>query len=402
MPGCQLGRNKIKRFKKWNDWLRDAESKMRFLSITEGAQKVDFLRSCAGGELIEFWSKEVRIRFEDIPANQATGAAAQAKHTYNEVVRETTTALRKYVSRDRMLMELLRMEQGSKSFNEFLAEVEDYENLIGADERPLDSSDLKRISLLAGMKDRTLAEKALAEDYNLTRIIQAGINRESSKENVEAMQQKTSASTNRIASEEAEMQGGDLEARVNHLQAELADVMKLRSSGKYSTKFKQGGSKTKCPNCTFQHWEEGKCPAKGRTCNSCGKEGHYSKSQTCKKSKKVTARRVEQEQTEKEPTTESDSSDSEEEQTYRVQTHREKEWPGVKSKSRRTKQIHHITEVRQVSGRKKPGTRWVKVKVGGEDLDMYCNTGSKLSIIPPNLYKRRMGEVVAAKCHLRA
>ena len=76
MPGCQLGRNKITRFKKWNDWLRDAESKMRFLSITEGAQKVDFLRSCAGGELIEFWSKEVRIRFEDIPANQATGAAA--------------------------------------------------------------------------------------------------------------------------------------------------------------------------------------------------------------------------------------------------------------------------------------------------------------------------------------
>ena len=51
MPGCQLGRNKIKRFKKWNDWLRDAESKMRFLSIAEGSQKVDFLRSCAGGEL---------------------------------------------------------------------------------------------------------------------------------------------------------------------------------------------------------------------------------------------------------------------------------------------------------------------------------------------------------------
>ena len=66
-----------------------------------------------------------------------------------------------------MLMELLRMEQGSKGFNEFLAEVEDYENLIGADEKPLDSSDLKRISLLAGMKDRTLAEKALAEDQGL-------------------------------------------------------------------------------------------------------------------------------------------------------------------------------------------------------------------------------------------
>ena len=31
MPPCNLGKDKIKRFKKWSNWLKDAENKMRFL-----------------------------------------------------------------------------------------------------------------------------------------------------------------------------------------------------------------------------------------------------------------------------------------------------------------------------------------------------------------------------------
>ena len=30
IPPCHLGRNKVKRYKKWADWLRDAEAKMVF------------------------------------------------------------------------------------------------------------------------------------------------------------------------------------------------------------------------------------------------------------------------------------------------------------------------------------------------------------------------------------
>ena len=51
MGPCMLGKDKLKRPKKGTDWHKDAKNKMRFLGITESAQKMNFLRSCAGAEL---------------------------------------------------------------------------------------------------------------------------------------------------------------------------------------------------------------------------------------------------------------------------------------------------------------------------------------------------------------
>ena len=47
MPRCQMGKDKLKRYKRWKDWLADAENKMRFLNIREDRQKLDFLLCCA-------------------------------------------------------------------------------------------------------------------------------------------------------------------------------------------------------------------------------------------------------------------------------------------------------------------------------------------------------------------
>ena len=44
---------------------------MAFLTITANSQKVAYIRSCAGAELLTFWEKKARIRFEEIPANQS-------------------------------------------------------------------------------------------------------------------------------------------------------------------------------------------------------------------------------------------------------------------------------------------------------------------------------------------
>ena len=51
-------------------------------------------------------------------------------------------------------------------------------------------------------------------------------------------------------------------------------------------------------------------------------------------------------------------------------------------------------------GRK--NNRWVNIRMGDRDVKLYCDTGSKLTIIPPGMYKPSMGKVVAAKCHLQA
>ena len=59
-------------------------------------------------------------------------------------------------------------------------------------------------------------------------------------------------------------------------------------------------------------------------------------------------------------------------------------------------------EVRRIKGGGKRASRWVKVDVGGEELDLYCDTGSNITIITPAMYKQSMGKVVAAKSYLRA
>ena len=125
MGACSLGRDKLKRPKKWADWLREAENKMRFGGITEEDRKWAFLRSCAGAELTELWDKEVRVIYE------ATGEAPNRVEadTYDQVVKNTTATLLKLVNRDRAIIELLRMEQGNRTFNEFLADIEDQTHL---------------------------------------------------------------------------------------------------------------------------------------------------------------------------------------------------------------------------------------------------------------------------------
>ena len=40
--------------------------------------------------------------------------------------------------------------------------------------------------------------------------------------------------------------------------------------------------------------------------------------------------------------------------------------------------------------------------MGGEELDLYCDTGSNITIITPAMYRPSVGKVVAAKSYLRA
>ena len=335
MPPCNLGKDKIKRFKKWSDWLKDAENKMRFLHMEDGDKKLNFLRSIAGPELTEFWDKEARIRFV---AEEVAGEQVPA-HTYGQVVAETKKTLLKLVSRDRAIIDLLRLEQGSRSFMEFLSEVEDQTYLCQAEER-LTGEDLKRISILAGLKDRTLAEKALAEEYTLKSIIQAAVNRESSKANAEGLRARTDT-VNRVEEGKERHKGGKREARINHLQAELKEldpeleVRKVRQSGKYSSRHKKGETEDEeeCPKCTYdKHLEGTRCPAERRTCNQCGEIGHFAYSKMCTRATKARKiKRVEEESS-------SYSEDSEEEErryeVNRIRVRQATQWPGTDPSAR--------------------------------------------------------------------
>ena len=195
---------------------------------------------------------------------------------------------------------------------------------------------MKRISLLGGLKDRTLAEKALVEEYSLKQIIQAVDNRESSRANAEALRNRPTGNVNRLDKVEGQYKGSSLEARMNHLQEEMEEVMKLRQIGKYSGRHKGEGEREQC---MYERHKAGqKCLAEERTCNTCGDRGHFGMSKMCKKKKKD-VRRVKKE---KKETTSEDSNTEEEMEVNRVV--RDKVWPGTSSKARK-RNVRHITLV---------------------------------------------------------
>ena len=54
MGQCNLGVDKVKRYKRFSDWMKGAEAKIDFMGITTDKQKISLLRSWAGLELLVY------------------------------------------------------------------------------------------------------------------------------------------------------------------------------------------------------------------------------------------------------------------------------------------------------------------------------------------------------------
>ena len=277
---CILGRDKTKRYQAFLDWMTQAEAKMAFLGIQVGTKKVAYIRSNAGPELTIFWEKEVRARFTDITEDGATGRAAQAAHTYEELIALSKGEMLSMVNRDRAVIDLLRMSQGDKNAMEFVAAVEDQARLCRADTVPIKETDLTRMALIGGMKDRSLAEKALAENYELKTTIDTMKTRESSKANAVAMR-GLAAGTEEVKRLRSDLTGEEsMEEEKDRLERNL-QIMRLRKEGKYSSRRRGGEEGQKCRNCDLTHEVRGECSAKGKTCYRCEGTDHFARAPAC-------------------------------------------------------------------------------------------------------------------------
>jgi hypothetical protein len=98
---------------------------------------------------------------------------------------------------------------------------------------------------------------------------------------------------------------------------------------------------------------------------------------------------------ERDTATDSNSSSTDQE-VRRVES---RDWPGT-AKSAKPKLLSRV----QAGEKKKKSRsdRWVTVYLGGQRLKLFADTGSKLTIISPNMYQPKMGKVVAANCILRS
>ena len=159
---------------------------------------------------------------------------------------------------------------------------------------------------------------------------------------MEALRNRPTGNVNRLDEVEGQCQGGSFEARINHLQTELEDMIWLRQVGKYSGRHKGNGEMEQCQRCTYEKHEAGqKCPAEERTCKTCGERGQFVMS---KLRKKKAARRVKEEQKD---TTSEDSDIEDKKEVNRVV--RDQVWPGTSDKAKR-RSFMHITEERGAQG----------------------------------------------------
>ena len=65
MAPCKLWKDKMKWIRKYDIRIQDTDTKMKAFNITTKEGQLNFIRSCMGQELTEFWEKEVRIQVVD-------------------------------------------------------------------------------------------------------------------------------------------------------------------------------------------------------------------------------------------------------------------------------------------------------------------------------------------------
>lgn len=403
MAHCNLGIDKMTRLKRFNDWIKGAQAKIDFMGLDNDRQKISLLRSWSGPDLLVFWEREVNIRFADVPAvivNGVQQAPLAAAHTYNELIDLTRTEILRHVNRDRSIIDLVHMRQKEENWMTFIHDLEEAADLCQL-ERAFTRDDAIRVAALAGMKDRNLAEKALAEGFDLHRLIQTGSTRETSKATADALQGRSreSSSINRLESREDndDMSEGELDRTIAALT-----VRKMKKAGKYSSRKKDKErpprrnetprrdepprrgvhfEDDKCNNCTWGNHDVNRCPARGKDCFDCGGSNHFAGSPACSskgKAGRQTARRVEDYG---ETLPNEDSYDSDEYDDSLVMS-----------------RIRTIRLLRT----NKPGDKVVNIDVGGSNIKLFTDTGSPYTIIPPELYRPDMGEILWTKTQLRA
>ena len=98
-----------------------------------------------------------------------------------------------------------------------VSEVEDAADLCRLDTKPLSREDAIRVAALAGMRDRSLAEKALSEEFSLQKLISVG----------------TSGEQHQLAPGIV-MEGEEISEYALDTAFSNLTVMKMKKAGKYS------------------------------------------------------------------------------------------------------------------------------------------------------------------------
>ena len=356
MPACNLGTNKMMKLTIFEEWLEEAENRMNYIGSSDCRSKISLLKAWGGAELLEF-----------IKANKI-----EAGSSYEDYTKAIKDEFRKLVNRTMAMHDLLTTKQGTKKWMDFIHELEKKAKILDMEKKPYTTQDVVKDAAIFGMTDPRLREKALAEDPTLQVLTQWGHAREAGKTDAYNLKDTATGAVKRIGwgdIPQEDMPPEEIDSLIESLK-----VMKLKKVGKYSSRVTKKNEK--CNRCLTEH-PQGRCPANGKECFTCGEKNHFSRSPSCKG--KLVKRIMNEER----------------------KSYSDTRTTAEASKGNEAETTRKIATIRKI---KKPPTSelWVTINVGGNNMDMYIDSGCDFTIIPPSHYTPTMGVITENDTNLRA
>ena len=284
MPQLDMGVDKMRKLKKFNEWLEEAENRMTYIGANTDEERISLLRSWGGQQLVNFMKLHAKVAFEPIPA-VGDEEEETPKDTYDQILTKIRNELHRLVNRTLAMHELLSTKQGNRPWLEFYADIETKAQNLEFDTVRYTHKDAVKDALIMGMTDKNLMERALTEDPNHDLLMRWGQARESGKEGVQDLA-GGSSSTNRIENLQ-EMSDTEIDEMI-----ETLSIMKIRKQGRYSARPRREAPAPQqylCRNCSTAH-PGGRCPASGKECFTCGGYNHFSRAEACPKFRRTVKR----------------------------------------------------------------------------------------------------------------
>ena len=213
--------------------------------------------------------------------------------------------------------------------------------------------------IVALTTDNKLRKDALSKDLALDKLLKEGEANELARARAAALEK----SVNKIELEDEEL----TEEEAQYM------IAKLKRAGKYSTKYEKQEKSQKCDRCVDAKTAHSpnNCFFKDKECHACKEKGHMKGAKRCSKTKCV--RKLEKIETD-----------------YNDRSNWESE---TNEDSKTVKNI----EIKKVNKNKNV----VRVKVGEVETDMYTDSGSDVSTMSSNWYRKGMGTLVPTNDILR-
>ena len=167
--------------------------------------------------------------------------------SFDNITEKLREELRRLVNRSLAMHNLLNTKQGSKTWMEFIKELEDKAYLLDFDNKPYKRSKAFKDAAIFGISDTKLKEKALSDDPDLRLLIKWGQARESGKEGLHSLREPPSNvhRLNRSHQEEEFSNEEEIDDLIESLQ-----VMKLKKAGRFSNCRKPSNYQASCLNCS--------------------------------------------------------------------------------------------------------------------------------------------------------